>query len=66
MKEHLHAGKIDLTAGFQHGRIIEMYYRMAIIPGVNLSPSVQYVADPGGRTGDDALVFGRRARIVLE
>jgi porin len=57
----------DEPDAFEGGeRVIEAYYRMALTPEVSLSPSVQYVANPGGRTGDDALVLGLRARIVLE
>jgi porin len=60
-------GEDTLEAPVGGERVIELYYRMAVTPCLSLSPSVQYVADPGGETGgDDALVFGVRARIVLE
>ena len=48
-------------------RVIELYYRMAVMPDISLSLGVQHVQRPGGRTSaDDAFVFGLRARIVLE
>lgn len=48
-------------------RVVELYYNLVISPTVSLSPDIQYIADPGGESGgDDALVIGLRARILVE
>ena len=45
----------------------ELYYDVSLSSAVALSPSVQYVVDPGGDAGsDDALVLGLRLQIALE
>jgi carbohydrate-selective porin OprB len=46
---------------------VEFYYNAPVIDWMNVSPSVQYVADPGGETvGRDALVIGLRLQVLLE
>lgn len=45
----------------------ELYYNATITPEIMVSPSVQYVADPGGDTpSKDALAVGLRLQINLE
>ena len=46
--------------------VLEVYYNAQITPWLNLSPSIQYISDPGG-TNDakDAVVFGLRAQITF-
>jgi porin len=42
--------------------VLEIYYSVAVKPWLNISPSVQYVANPGGdKTISDAVVPGIRA-----
>jgi len=43
---------------------LEIYYNARITPWLNISPSIQYVANPGGdKTARDAVVLGTRAVI---
>ena len=43
--------------------VLEVYYNAQVTPWLNLSPMVQYVADPGGNdTAKDATVLGLRAQ----
>jgi len=45
----------------------ELYYDVSLSSAVALSPSVQYVVDPGGDAGsDDALILALRLQITLE
>ncbi len=49
-----------------HESVLEMYYNAVITPGISVSPSLQYVADPGGSgSGTDAVVFGLRAQMTF-
>lgn len=46
---------------------VELYYNVPIRAGLNVSPSVQYIADPGGsRAGDDAVVLALRLQMLFE
>lgn len=46
--------------------ILEIYYNAQITPWFNLSPSLQYVTNPGGsNTAKDAVVFGLRAQLAF-
>ena len=46
--------------------VAELYYSVQITPWMNLSPSVQYVANPGGsKDVSDAVVCGVRAQITF-
>jgi len=48
-------------------QVVELYYSIAVASWLSLSPDVQYIADPGGRSGSaDAFVVGLRARILIE
>ena len=43
--------------------VLEVYYNAQVTPWLNLSPTVQYVADSGGNdTAKDATIFGLRAQ----
>jgi len=43
---------------------LEIYYNARITPWLNISPSIQYIANPGGdKTASDAVVLGMRAVI---
>jgi porin len=45
---------------------LEIYYNAQVTPWFNLSPSVQYIANPGGvQTAKDAVVFGIRAHMMF-
>lgn len=45
---------------------LEVYYNAQVTPWFNLSPSIQYIANPGGvKTAKDAVVFGLRAQIMF-
>ena len=44
----------------------ELYYNAALTPWLNVSPSVQYIANPGGIKGrSDAVVLGVRAQMTF-
>lgn len=44
----------------------EAFYRFSISPGLQITPSVQYIADPLLATGEDDLtIFGLRGRILF-
>lgn len=46
--------------------VVEMYYSAQVTGWMALSPSVQYVANPGGTAGvSDALIFGVRSLITF-
>jgi len=45
---------------------LELYYNTQVTPWLNISPSVQYVANPGGsKTVSDALILGVRAQMTF-
>ena len=45
---------------------LELYYNAQVATWVNISPSVQYVTNPGGdKTAGDAVVLGVRAQIMF-
>jgi porin len=46
--------------------VLESYYSVQIAPWVTVSPSIQYLANPGGSsTVADAIVVGVRAQIAF-
>jgi porin len=46
--------------------VFELYYSAQITPWLAVSPSIQYVADPGGsQTASDAVVLGVRVQMSL-
>jgi len=45
---------------------VEVYYNAQITPWLNISPSIQYITNPGGtETAGDALVLGMRAVVTF-
>ena len=58
--------KADMTYTEAYESVAELYYSVQITPWINLSPSVQYVANPGGNEDvSDAVVCGVRALIAF-
>ncbi len=52
----------DVTYTNDYESVMELYYSAQVTPWMNLSPSVQYVSNPGGDESiHDAVVFGLRA-----
>jgi len=44
----------------------ELYYSAAVTPWLNISPSVQYISNPGGsKTISDAVVLGLRVHMIF-
>lgn len=61
------AGSDSLAGLGGSEQVVELYYSIAVASWLSLSPDVQYIADPGGRSGsDDSFVVGLRARILIE
>jgi porin len=53
-------------AGFTaaHETVVEAYYNIEVVSGLNVSPSVQYIADPGFRSETrDAVIVGVRIQV---
>ena len=56
----------DSTYTNDYESVAELYYSAQVTPWLNVSPSIQYVSNPGGTEPvDDAVVLGVRARIVF-
>jgi len=56
----------DITYTEDYESVTELYYSVRITPWMNLSPSVQYVTNPGGNEDvSDAVVCGVRALITF-
>jgi len=58
----------DLVSDYpeDYEAVLEVYYNALVTPWFNLSPSLQYVANPGGvKTAKDAVIFGLRAQITF-
>lgn len=51
------------TTDAEDESLVELYYRWAINRSVELSPVLQYVANPGGLDQDDVWVLGLRAQL---
>ena len=59
-------GRLPRAAGFArpHETVFELYYRLAAAGWLSVSPSIQYVMNPGaGRAVDDAVVVGFRVQM---
>lgn len=59
-------GKLSSDAGFgsTHERAVEFYYNAELTPWLHVSPSVQWLHNPGGSlTTDDATVVGLRLQM---
>ena len=55
-------------AGFtdDHETVAELYYSTTITPRLNISPSIQYISNPGGnRTTSDSVAFGLRLQMTF-
>jgi porin len=58
----------DSGAGFtvKHETVVETYYNIQVAPWLNVSPSVQYVADPGAQKETrDAVIVGVRVQMAF-
>jgi len=58
----------DRDAGFtaSHETVAEVYYNIEVVPGLNVSPHVQFVANPGGlREVSDAVIVGFRVQAAF-
>ena len=56
----------DSTYTNDYESVAELYYSAQVTPWLNVSPSIQYVSNPGGTEPvDDAVVLGLRARIAF-
>ena len=67
-------GRLTRAAGFTetHETVTEIYYNAAITDWLSISPSVQYIVNPGGvhtpggaNDAKDAVVFGLRLQIAF-
>ncbi len=60
------ADSADFTYTENHESVLEVYYNASITPRLNLSPSLQYLTNPGGSdAGSDSVVFGVRAQMTF-
>ncbi len=60
--------KFDADAGLAASSesVVETYYNAAVTPWLSVSPSVQYIRNPGGDdTLSDAIVLGLRAQVTF-
>lgn len=56
----------ERNPGFDRETGLELYYRIALLPWLALTPDLQFIAQPGGQRGArDAVVGVLRARIVF-
>ncbi len=54
----------DTTYTDDYERAVELYYSAQLTPWLNISPAVQYIANPGGnKTRSDAVVLGVRVQM---
>ncbi|MHC4529365.1 MAG: carbohydrate porin [Planctomycetota bacterium] len=54
----------DFTADSEN--VVELYYNAQVTPWLNLSPTLQYVGNPGGdEAASDAVVLGLRAQMAF-
>ncbi len=58
--------RASMTYTEDHENALELYYSAQVAPWVSISPSIQYVANPGGdKTVGDAVVLGLRAQMMF-
>jgi len=56
----------DTTYTDDYENAIELYYNAQVAGWLNISPSVQYIANPGGNKAvSDAVVLGARAQMIF-
>ncbi|MEN6337029.1 MAG: carbohydrate porin [Phycisphaerales bacterium] len=61
------AGSDSLAGLGGSEQVIEVYYSVTLSRWASVSPDIQYVTDPGGRSDSaDAFIVGLRARILIE
>ena len=54
----------DFTQDYEN--VLEAYYSMQVTPAIALSPSVEYVTNPGAQSGvSDAVVVGARLQMTF-
>lgn len=61
-------GRLSDAAGFtaSHETAMELYYKAQVTPWLSVSPSIQYVFNPGAQDRmDDAVIVGIRAQMSL-
>ncbi len=55
--------RASMTFGEDYESVLEIYYKLQISPRLEISPGIQYIANPGGASGvSDATVFAVRAQ----
>jgi porin len=60
------SNKASATYTEEYENAIELYYSVQVTPWLNISPSVQYIGNPGGdKTVSDAVVLGVRAQMTF-
>ncbi len=59
------SNKASTTYTEDYERAAELYYSARITPWFNLSPSIQYITNPGGTTTSDAVLLGVRTLITF-
>jgi porin len=58
--------KDSLTYTDNYESVLEVFYNAQVTPWLNISPSIQYIANPGGAEGvSDAVVFGVRIQMIF-
>jgi len=58
--------KASTTYTDDYENALELYYSIRVTPWLNISPSVQYIGNPGGdETVSDAVVLGVRAQMAF-
>jgi len=58
--------RASMTYKDDYESAVEVYYNAQITPWLNISPSIQYITNPGGtETAGDALVLGMRALMTF-
>lgn len=60
------SNRASLTYTEDYESALEIYYSVQFTPWMNMSPSIQYIANPGGnKASSDALVVGLRAQMAF-
>ena len=58
------SGHADFSSSYE--RTVELYYRAELAPWFQLSPSVQWISNPGGQSmSEDPIVIGCRAQLAF-
>jgi len=56
--------KASATQTQDYESVLELYYSAQVAPWLSISPSIQYIANPGGdKAASDAVVLGMRAQM---